>query len=114
MAVEFVTPAVTSPGIGEPAQAALLAGVLRQTHPHIKFVELSGRGYALLDITPERIQCEWYHVATIDTRSTSETLAAMLQVKNGENHLRVSREATTVRAGAPAFAPELVAAKAKA
>ena len=114
VAVEFVTPAVTSPGIGEPAQAALLAGVLRQTHPHIKFVELSRRGYALLDITPERIQCEWYHVATISTRSTSETLAAMLQVKNGENHLRTSSAATTPRAGAPAFAPELVAATAKA
>jgi alkaline phosphatase D len=113
LAVEFVTPAVTSPGIGDPAQAALLAAVLRQTHPHIKFVELSRRGYALLDVTPARIQCEWYHVATIDSRSPAETLAAMLQVKDGENHLRPSTEATLPRAGA-AFAPEAVDGRAKA
>jgi alkaline phosphatase D len=112
LAVEFVTPAVTSPGIGDPAQAVLLAAVLRQTHPHIKFVELSRRGYALLDITPARIQCEWYHVATIDARSTAETLAAMLQVKDGENHLSVSSAVTLPRAGAAAFAPAAVESKA--
>ena len=105
VAVEFVTPAVTSPGIGEPTQAALLAGLLRQTHPHIKYVELSRRGYALLDITAERIQCEWYHVETIEARSTVETRAAMLLVKDGENHLRTATEASTPRSNPPAFAP---------
>lgn len=106
LAVEFVTPAVTSPGIGDPAQAALLGGVLRQTHPHVKFVELSRRGYALLDITPERIQCEWYHVATIDARSTVETLAATLQVLDGENHLRAASAPTLPRSTAAALAPD--------
>ncbi|MES1176580.1 MAG: alkaline phosphatase D family protein [Myxococcales bacterium] len=106
LAVEFVTPAVTSPGIGDPAQAALLAGALRQTHPHVKFVELSRRGYALLDITSARMQCEWYHVATIDSRSTAETLAATLQVKDGENHLRPANEASVPRSNPPAFAPD--------
>ena len=106
LAVEFVTPAVTSPGIGDPAQAALLGGVLRQTHPHVKFVELSRRGYALLDITPERIQCEWYHVATIEARSTAETLAAALQVIDGENRLRTANAATLPRSNAAAFAPD--------
>lgn len=108
LAVEFVAPAVTSPGIGEPAQAALLAQVLRQTHPHIKFVELSRRGYALLDITAERIQCEWYHVETIETRSAAESLAAMLQVKDGENHLSAASAPSLPRANPPAFAPELL------
>ena len=106
LAVEFVTPAVTSPGIGEPAQAALLAAVLKQTHPHIKFVELSQRGYALLDITPARIQCEWYHVPTIGERSSAESLAAALLVKDGENHLRVSSEPSLPRTNPAAFAPE--------
>lgn len=50
IAVEFVTPAVTSPGIGDSAQATLLAGAIRQTHPHVKYVNLSRRGYALLDV----------------------------------------------------------------
>ena len=106
LAVEFVTPAVTSPGIGDPAQAAVLAGALRQTHPHVKFVELSRRGYALLDITAERIQCEWYHVATIDSRSSEESLAAMLQVKDAENHLSSATVRSAPRSNAPGFAPD--------
>ncbi len=89
--------------------------MLRQTHPHVKFVELSRAAYALLDITPRRrIQCEWYHVATIDARSTSETRAAMLQVNDGENHLRTSTEATLPRVSAPAFAPDAIDGVAKA
>jgi phosphodiesterase/alkaline phosphatase D-like protein len=34
VAVEFVTPGVTSPGIEDPAQAAGFAALLRATHPH--------------------------------------------------------------------------------
>lgn len=105
LAVEFVTPAVTSPGIDEPTQAALFAGAIRQSHPHVKFVELFHRGYALLDITLERVQCEWYHLATIKERRADESLAGMLQVVSGTNHLVPALEPSVPLANAPALAP---------
>lgn len=105
LAVEFVTPAVTSPGIDDPTQAALFAGAIRQTHPHVKFVELFHRGYALLDITQERVQCEWYHLGTITERRIDESLAASLQVASGTNHLVTAPEPSVPLASAPALAP---------
>ncbi|HKY39681.1 MAG TPA: alkaline phosphatase D family protein [Polyangiaceae bacterium] len=105
LAVELVTPAVTSPGIDDPVQAALLAGALRQTHPHVKYVDLFHRGYALLDVTRERVQCEWYHVATIMERSADETLAHALQVVSGTNHLAAAEQPSVPVASAPALAP---------
>jgi alkaline phosphatase D len=105
VAVEFVTPAVTSPGIDDPAQAAQFAALLRATHPHIKYVELFRRGYTLLDVTAERVQAEWYHLETISERSTGETLAAMLETRDGENHLVPAAAASTPRSDAPPLAP---------
>jgi alkaline phosphatase D len=105
LAVEFVSPAVTSPGIDDAAQAAALAGALRASHPHIKYVDLFHRGYGLLDITPQRVQCEWYHVATINERRADETLANALQVRSGTNHLVAAPEPALPIADAPALAP---------
>jgi alkaline phosphatase D len=105
LAVEFVTPAVTSPGIGDAPQAAALAGAIRQTHPHVKYVELFHRGYALLDITKERVQCEWYHLNDITVRSAEATLANSLRVDSGTNHLVAAPTPTLPIADAPAFAP---------
>jgi alkaline phosphatase D len=106
LAVEFVTPAVSSPGIDDAAQAEALGGALRATHPHIKYVDLFHRGYGLLDVTPERVQCEWYHVATIEERRADETLANALQVRSGTNHLIAAAEPTLASADAPALAPQ--------
>jgi alkaline phosphatase D len=105
LAVEFVTPAVTSPGIDDMAQAALLGEAIRQTHPHVKYVDLFHRGYALLDITAERVQCEWYHVASIVERNVQESLANVLQVTSGTNHLSPSSGPSLSVADAPALAP---------
>jgi len=57
---------------------------------------------------PSAFNANGIHVATIDTRSTTETRAAMLQVRDGENHLRTSSEPTLPRADAAAFAPDAV------
>jgi alkaline phosphatase D len=86
-AVELIAPAVTSPGIDDPTQAAQFAGALLATHPHIKFVELYRRGYLLVDVTHERVQAEWHHVRTITEPSTDEDIGATFEVRAGDNHL---------------------------
>lgn len=74
-AVEFVGPAVTSPGIDDLAQATGLAAQIGTTHPHVKYVDLFRRGYMVVDIDRDRAQSEWYHVRTIRERSTDEEFA---------------------------------------
>jgi alkaline phosphatase D len=75
-AVEFVTPAVSSPGISDPAQARLLEQVLAQTHPHVKFAELNRQGYLLLNVSRERVQADFYHVGDVRLPEVSEALVA--------------------------------------
>jgi hypothetical protein len=52
------------------------------------------------------VQCEWYHVATIEERRADETLANALQVRSGSNHLIAATEPTLANADAPALAPQ--------
>jgi alkaline phosphatase D len=99
-AVEFVCPAVTSPGIDDRAQATALQLQIGATHPHVKYVDLFRRGYLLMDVTAERAQAEWYHVRTITERTADEELGRVLFASSGETRLRVGT-ASTAGAGAP-------------
>lgn len=63
VAVEFVTTSVTSPSDGIPSFVTpqLIYGALS----HVKFVDLTQRGYYILDVTPQRTQADYYYVNTI-------------------------------------------------
>jgi alkaline phosphatase D len=86
---EFVTPAVSSPGpIADPATAAVVAGQLKAVSPHLKYIDLSKRGYSVLDVNRERTQCEIYHVPTVDVRVDGENLAGVFVSESGNNVVR--------------------------
>lgn len=104
-AVEFVTPAVTSPGIDNLAQATALEGQIGATHPHVKYVNLFRRGYLLVDVTRERAQAEWYHMRTITSRTPDQELARVLQAPSGESRLVVTAEASRPATNGAPFAP---------
>ncbi|HYZ85009.1 MAG TPA: alkaline phosphatase D family protein [Bryobacteraceae bacterium] len=104
-AVEFVTPAVTSPGIDDAAQAAQLQTIIGATHPHVKYVDLFRRGYAILDINRDRTQCEWYHVRTLTQRSPDQDFARALLVENGTNRLTAATQPTAAGSGTAPAAP---------
>lgn len=87
LAVEIVTPAVTSPGPVGPEQAPQLEAVLAQTHPHIKYAELLRQGYVVLDVNHDRISAEWYHVGDVRSPDVSAELAASVEARAGDNHL---------------------------
>jgi alkaline phosphatase D len=62
--VELVGPSITSLGLENDATLSAAAPVLLpQTHPHLKFVEVTKKGYVLVDVKEDRVQAEWYHVA---------------------------------------------------
>ena len=98
--MEFVTPAVSSPGILNPVEAAQTAAFVRSVSPHMKYAELNKRGYVLLDIDHERVQGEFWHVATVDSPSREETLAAAFVNEAGANRLQPVSRATAARSGA--------------
>jgi alkaline phosphatase D len=86
--VEFVSPAVTSPGpASDAATGAVLAAQLGFVSPHLKYIELFKRGYGVLDLTHERAQSEIYHVDTIDAKTDNEQLSAVFVSEAGNQSL---------------------------
>lgn len=101
LGVEFVCPAVSSPGpIPNPAEAVPTAGVLIATSPHIKYVDLHRRGYVLVDADAERVQGEIWHVPTVDAPSGGETMSAAFVSELGANALKPAPGPSPSRAGA--------------
>ncbi len=103
--VELVTPAVTSPGIEQFAQARLAAHSLTGLLPHLNFVDFYHRGYVLLDITHQRLQAQWWVVDNIRSpRYVSECLRA-LDIPAGRAQLQPAATLAGPVA-APALAPQ--------
>ncbi len=87
LAVEFVTPAVSSYGLFTPNQADSLEAALRLGMPHLKFIEGQQRGYVLLDITPQRVHAGWHFAHTVVEQSTRERLATGFVCVAGSSRL---------------------------
>ena len=84
VASEFVITSVTSPGLDVPDQ---VIQAIRVSSPHIKYVNVSQRGYGILKLNAQEARCEYWYVDTIQTRSGSEKLAATAVVKNKGNKI---------------------------
>jgi alkaline phosphatase D len=101
LAVEFVGTSVTSPGVDDPDGQT--AGYLKSQNPHFKYVDLNRRGYMLLDLTPQRVVCEWWHLDTVAQVDGNQHLAVAYQVLSGQPHLQpASQTAAKTRPAAPA------------
>jgi alkaline phosphatase D len=82
VAVEAVTPAVTSPG----ADLGGVVELLAQNRPNIRFFETTLRGFVVLDVDDDRAVARWWHFADGDTEQPDyrpPTLARSLQVRFG-------------------------------
>jgi alkaline phosphatase D len=87
LAVELVAPAVSSAPLGSHEELRARYAVTRESHPHVRFQDLDGRGYLLVDVTPERVRAEWWFVEGVERRSAAERLAKALAVRRGKSHL---------------------------
>ncbi|MEN3040432.1 MAG: alkaline phosphatase D family protein [Bacteroidia bacterium] len=96
-AVEFVTPSITS------ANASFLGNlnpsIIPTQNPHVKYVDLSQHGYVLIDVTPQKVQGDWYYTATISQPTPGETVGASWYVQTGERFLRQASGPTTAPSG---------------
>ena len=80
--VEFVTPSVTSPGV-----PINVGGLLTFENPHLKYVELTKKGFVILDISTEKIQGDWYYVNTIDQQNPANSCQKSYYSNSGNNTL---------------------------
>jgi alkaline phosphatase D len=112
-AVELVGPSITSIALeGDPTETFAPA-LIRGANPQVKFSDVTHKGYVLLDVTPERVQAEWYFANTIKVpNDPSESLANAFFCRTGARHLETTDVPSQPLASAPAPAP-VAEAKAK-
>ena len=107
LGAEFVAPAVSSPGpIPDPATATVIAGQLRVgIAAHEVHRSVIAAATACSTSTHERAQCEIYHVATVDSPSADQELAAVFVSEAGDNVVKPGAAldpGTTISDPAPA------------
>lgn len=93
-AAEFVTSSITSQNLDEKmgwearthslaVEAALLSAM-----PEIRFCDLDSHGYSIVDVTPERLEFEWWAVDSVQERSSTEHRSGAFRVLAGDPRLR--------------------------
>jgi alkaline phosphatase D len=86
VAVEFMAPSVTSPGITaalpEKSPGVLQEATLEQ-NPHMKYMEMHRRGWLCLTLTPERCSGEWHLLDGIREPGYESMIARTLWVETG-------------------------------
>ncbi len=88
LGVELAGTSVSSPsnvGAGPDGEQQLAA--MRGARPHLHYVDGRYRGYFVLDLTRERLQADFYAVATILDRNTKERFEKGFVTETGRNHL---------------------------
>lgn len=83
LGVEFVCPGIGSTGIPAQASAEAMAENLVADTPHLEWCNLWQRGYFVMDITPERIQADWFLLDGVRASEGNEAWAAGVEVKHG-------------------------------
>lgn len=104
LAVEFVTPSVTSSGLSSEGNETVSMLALRE-NPHVKYVNAWAHGYALIDVKRERVQCDFFHVDGVEEGQGVEAFSRAFSVKSGRARLREETEPAPDRVGC-VLAPE--------
>jgi alkaline phosphatase D len=90
VAVEMVGTSVTSDNFNEllnlpernptslQAEAVFQAG-----NPHVKYLQLDSHGYSVVDVTPARMQMDWYFISDRTNPQAAQRLGASYEVRSG-------------------------------
>ena len=82
--VEFVVTSVTSTS----SPISFGTSIIQSFNSHMKWIELSRKGYLTLDINKDRVQSDWWFVDNITTSTTDISLGNSFFVNNNERFLR--------------------------
>ncbi|MGW0433641.1 alkaline phosphatase D family protein [Micromonospora sp. NPDC003197] len=94
-AAEFVVPSVTSDNIndflGLPAGnglSTLAASLIRTTNGHVRWTEVDGHGYGVVEVTAQHCRMDWYHLSDRTSPTSSSRWVAGWSVGAGSSKLR--------------------------
>jgi alkaline phosphatase D len=86
LAVEFVTPSVSSPAL-PPVIGDIAAAALKSSSPHLKYCDMVHNGFFILDVTEERAQADWFFVKTVKEKSTEHNHGVSYKTDDKANRL---------------------------
>lgn len=109
LGVEFVVPAVTSPGIDDPVLAAAVSRVLVKNLPHLQMVNFYNRGYVVVDITESSVQADWHWFATVNWPNVGSYHGTSFGVDKGVAALYPVTQPLAKPKAAPLLAPQSAA-----
>lgn len=95
--VEFITTSITSQSLPLPLPLSLIQSQNR----HVRWADLTRKGYFILDITSDKVQADYVFVSTIANQQFSTSFGAHWFVNNNERFLRQTNQATLPNAQAP-------------
>lgn len=108
VAVEFVTPSITSANINEllnvppgSFQTQFLVLQAKTLNPHIKDVELDNHGYAILDITDNKVHADWYFVDSTNVRKKGQKFYKGFSTGLNQNAIKQELGPMPIRTGGP-------------
>ena len=88
LGVEFAGTSISSPSnLGRGPDGPKQLADLMAARPHLRYVDGRYRGYFVLDVTRQRLQADYYALATIEERSTRERFERGFITESGRNHL---------------------------
>lgn len=88
LGVEFVVTSISTTSSPVPIPGEFIQGLL----PHVKYVDLSQKGYLILDLTEDKAQSDWYYVSDITQPDFTSAWDAGFYANDGENHLNEASE----------------------
>jgi alkaline phosphatase D len=113
---EFVTPSVTTDSFSRtvlpavPGVSALTRRWLLSQNRHLRLADLDHHGYVTVDVTPEGVQGDWWHVDTVTRRDRTERWGGGWRLAHGRLGLsRADGPASVSSRPAGAPSPQSVA-----
>lgn len=107
--VEFVVTSVTSAAF--PASPTLGTEAVKAMNPHMNYIELAKKGYAVLDLNQIRAQFDFYYVSDVEDPQATQSFGVGYRVYNQESCAQKAIAATTRLTPNPSLAPEQPAYK---
>jgi alkaline phosphatase D len=92
--VELVCTSVTSNNLkditGTPRRTSSLAveAVIQTNNRHVKYLNFDDHGYSVLDVTPERVQMDWYVIGDRADRGAPSSWTASWATRSGTNRVQ--------------------------
>lgn len=94
--VELVCTSVTSNNLkditGTPPRTSSLAveAVIQTNNRHVKYLNFDDHGYSVLDVTPERVQMDWYVIGDRTDRRAGSSWSASWATRSGTNKVHAA------------------------